>query len=734
MTILTAALVWDPVLPLPAIVLLWLALAALAIWSTARGGPRLKWTRRTALISLRLAALTLLMLPLLQPSREESIPRQFPERLALVAVDTSRSMAEKDAESLTRLDAARQLLRKHKLNGRSPLGTTRLFSFDSDSRPLALEALDALTPNGETTLFNTSIGNVMHTLTGKEQAVGLFLFTDGHDFEGQPPERLGRIARQYKLPIYPIPLGRTINLPDVALSMVSAQPSTFIRQKTRLEAAARFRSSPARSVRVELLRGGEVIRNQKITSTGDDEVTVGFDVSEDTPGQFEYEIRCATQPDERDVDNNTAFTYLNVTDARIPILLIEGEPHWDSSFLLRTLSRNDRMSMDSAVLTSKTKLQTSRSENGLPRIDRITPGLLDGYPVIILGRSVEKILTAECLATLTKSVNEGGLTLIFARGRPGPSPIWEELSPAPLGDGFTGPVSIATTGMRGSVVPMELLTATGPDKLPPLPAATTLGKPKPLASVEATASDDSQKNTLPAMVMRQQGTGQVFAVALDGMWKWALHAGAQADNNIYDRFWNQLLLNLIARSNRTPADKPQLTVPKANLQTGEQIHFTLRLPSPHNNQPLEFPAAPQIRLSRDGAETAILPMLRTGDTSPWSADLTANEPGRFRAEVTLPDGSKVACRFGVYQPVKETSDVATDVDYLRKLAAASGGRVLDAASLGGLLETLTRAAAAQNAAPPIIRRHTLWDQAPFFWLLCSVFGTDWFLRRRWGLV
>ena len=127
-------------------------------------------------------------------------------------------------------------------------------------------------------------------------------------------------------------------------------------------------------------------------------------------------------------------------------------------------------------------------------------------------------------------------------------------------------------------------------------------------------------------------------------------------------------------------------------------------------------------------------MQRTGDTSPWSADLTANEPGRFRAEVTLPDGSKVACRFGVYQPVKETSDVATDVDYLRKLAAASGGRVLDAASLGGLLETLTRAAAAQNAAPPIIRRHTLWDHAPFFWLLCSVFGTDWFLRRRWGLV
>lgn len=734
MTALTAAIVWDPVLPLPAIVLLWLGLAALAVWSTAKGGPRLKWTRRGLLIILRLIAVTLLMLPLLQPAREESIPRRFPERLALVAVDTSQSMAEKDAGSLTRLDAARQLIRKHELHGTTALGTTRLFSFDSDSRPLAPDALDTLTASGETTLFNTALGNLMHTLSGKEQAVGLFVFSDGHDFEGLPPERLGKIASQYKLPIYPIPLGRTVNLPDVSLSMVSAQPSTFIRQKTRLEAAVRFRSCPARSIRVELLRSGEVIRNQKITSTGDDEVTVGFDVSEDTPGQYEYEIRCAPQPDERDAANNSAFTYLNVTDARIPILLIEGEPHWDSSFLLRTLTRNDRMSMDSAVLTSKNKIQTTRSQAGLPRIDRLTPALLETYPVIILGRSVEKLLPEECIAALVKSVNESGLTLIFARGRPGSSPAWEDLSPAPLGAGFTGPISMAPSGMKGSVVPMELLLGTDPDKLPALPAATTLGKPKPLASVEATASDDSQKNTLPAMVLRQQGSGQVFAVALDGLWKWALHAGAQADNNIYDRFWNQLLLNLIARSNRTPADKAQLTVPKANLQAGEQIHFTLRLPPPRHGQPVIFTSAPQIRLSRDGVETANLSMERSGDASPWGADLTATDAGRFRAEVTLPDGSKVACRFGVYQPVRETTDVATDVEYLRKLAAASGGRVLDAASLGGVIEGLTREAAAQNAAPPSLRRHSLWDKPPFFWLLCGVFGVDWFLRRRWGLV
>jgi hypothetical protein len=60
--------------------------------------------------------------------------------------------------------------------------------------------------------------------------------------------------------------------------------------------------------------------------------------------------------------------------------------------------------------------------------------------------------------------------------------------------------------------------------------------------------------------------------------------------------------------------------------------------------------------------------------------------------------------------------------------------VLDAASLPGVLETLSRAAAAESAAPPAVRRISLWDTTLAFWLLCAAFGIDWFLRRRWGMV
>ncbi len=734
MNSLLATVVWEPIIPLPSIVLLWLFLASLAWWAMARGGPKLGWPKRLTLLSLRWLALTLLCLPLLQPSQEEALPRTHRARLALVALDTSRSMGELDESASSRLDAGRRLIRQHQLVGESPLGNSRLHAFDTESRPVTAEGLNALQANGDTSFFNTSISSVLRSLGTKENCVGLFLFSDGHDFEGVPPERLGKLSQQYRTPIYPVPLGKTVHLPDVAVFMVSTQPSTFVKQKSRLDAAVRFRSCGARQVRVELVRAGEVLREQKVRTTGDDEVPVSFEISEEKPGQFEYEIRCTAQSDERDLENNTAYAYLNVTDARIPVLLLEGEPHWDSSFLQRTLSRNNRISLDTVVSAGKSRKHTSRSDATLPKLGELSPTLLASYPVIILGREIERLLSEEMIAALVKNVTDQGLTLIFARGVPGTSAAWAELSPSEPGEGFTGPVSLVPSRSKSSVVPLEVLLEGGPSKLPPLPVAAGTGKPKLLASVEAKVQDDIQKQELPAMLLRQQGAGQVFEMALAGVWKWSLHANAEADNNIYDRFWNQLLINLVARSNRAPSDQPQLVVPKANLEIGEEVHFTLQLPARPEGKALTFKQPPALQLSKDGVKLATTVMTQRDPASPWEGVVTADKSGRYLAELTLPDGLKVGCRYGVYAPQTETTDVATDLEYLRKLATASGGRVLDAASLPGLLETLSRAAAAESAAPPAVRRISLWDTTLCFWLLCAAFATDWFLRRRWGLV
>ena len=149
-------------------------------------------------------------------------------------------MAEKDEGAVTRLDAARKIVHENELIGKSAIGICDLFSFDEKSKSIAAEGLDGLEASGETTAFHTSITGILRSAVANEKRVGLFLLTDGHDFEGVSAQQIGQQARNLHTPIYPIPLGRTVQLPDIELTMVSAQPSTFVKQKVRLEAAAKF--------------------------------------------------------------------------------------------------------------------------------------------------------------------------------------------------------------------------------------------------------------------------------------------------------------------------------------------------------------------------------------------------------------------------------------------------------------------------------------------------------------
>jgi hypothetical protein len=84
----------------------------------------------------------------------------------------------------------------------------------------------------------------------------------------------------------------------------------------------------------------------------------------------------------------------------------------------------------------------------------------------------------------------------------------------------------------------------------------------------------------------------------------------------------------------------------------------------------------------------------------------------------------------VFEEKRETTEVAVDRTLLNRLCEASGGRLLEA---GELKDFLSRLAAGHAPAAPRFRTVPLWDRPWIFLLLCFLLGTDWYLRRRWGL-
>lgn len=728
---LSAVLVWDPVAPPVLIVVPALALAGFAAWTYLRAGPRLSMWRRQCLLALRLAAIALVAVLLFQPTEEESLPRPEVRRVLLAAVDVSQSMAETDGpQQARRLDAARQALAESGILDTDALGEVRIFAFDADARQVIAEALPALDAAGETTRFHQSLTTVLGALRPGERSDGLFVFTDGHDFEAVTAARTGQAARARQTPIFPVMLGKTQVVPDVAVYMASHQPYTFVGQRTRLQAVVRFTACENQPVRVELLREGVLVRDRIVDPAGSAEATVAFDVSEEQPGQYEYEIRAVALPGERATENNIAFTFLNVTNARIPVLLLEGEPHWDTTFLQRTLVRNKRIALDAAVALGDGKPHLVRHPPGpepfhLPR----NQAGFQHYPVIIVGRSIDRMLDAEAVEALAGAVSDGGITLIFARGAPGEHASWQDLAPADWEPSAAGPVKVMATGGGGEFVPWDVLRGApgGVENLPELPLVRAVREPKTLAAVEAMAEDTQQKNVSPAILHRRHGAGQVLAVAVEGLWKWSLNAKGESANNVYDRFWNQLVLNLVARSSIIPADTPQLTVTSANVRRGEKIHLRL---IPASGRPLDAP--PPLTLWQDARQVASIKLEATPDASQWQGEWVAAGVGRFRA-TAMAGGHEASCRFAVFEERREATDVAPDPGYLRKLAEASGGRLLDPAALRDTVAALRETAATEANTPPRIRRTPLWDRPAFFWLLCSLLGLEWYLRRRWGL-
>ena len=731
-----ATIVWEPKTPPLVIVLIGLVLGFLSVYvyMGRRNKRRLPGRRRFFLMALRLLAIAGVCAILFQPMIEESVSRRISKRVALVGVDTSKSMNERDGTNQsTRLDMARRLLGESGMlvsddGVRSEIGEVRFFQFHDSATPFVSQQLPGLVASGETTRFHQSIGDMLGELRSGENGVGLFLFSDGHDFEMVSTKRTGQIAGAKQVPIYPVALGREQLVPDISVNIASYQPHTFVKQMTRIQATLRLLGSKPRQLQVGLIREGELLRDRRLLVGAGREVPVAFEVGENTPGQYEYQIRVSPLPGERELGNNSAFTFLNVSDAKIPVLIVEGSPHWDSTFLRRTLTRNARIELTTVVSMGEAGLRTFVPDGKeVPSLQ--TDADFRQFPLIILGNDCDSVLDEAACRNLAQAIEKGGGSLVLARGNPGKHEVFAELAPTQWVDAATGPVRVVKGRSPGQIVPLEVLS-TGPggsENLPELPIAQGTAHPKTLAAVEAVAESSDDNSASPAFVHRRHGRGQVLAVTVGGTWKWSLNPNSESSNNVYDRFWNQLILNLIAQSVGSLNSRSSITMSSANILIGERVNFVLNLASD-----IPPPVSPRIGIYREEQLVTEVPLAQSAGDGPFVGSMLAAKTGRYRGSLKL-GNEELQCRFAVYQERRETTEVSVDLPYLRALAAASGGELLNPGDLKKTISELAGAAEAESNAPPIVTRRTLWDRAGFFYILFALLGLEWALRRRWGL-
>jgi hypothetical protein len=740
----TGGLVLDPVFPMPLVALL----AGVLLFLTARiyfkvGAGVAPW-RKWLLLLFRAAGLALVLLLLLGPSRREALPPPPKERVTLIGVDTSLSMKQRDAQRASRLDAAKNALLDAGLIGRNGVPENprlRFFEFGADAQPVVKSILD-LTPKGPTTRLNQSVLTMLNVPAGSQDANALILLTDGHDFELVNPARTGAAARLRQVPIYAVPLGRQGNVRDVSVRITAFQPYCYVKQKARLAAALRLIGCEFEDLTVQLLRQGQVVQTQRLNAGEFQELPVEFEVAEPQIGQYEYEIRVPPLENEVDTANNSALTYLNVIDQQIHVLLLEGDPYWDTTFVQRSLMRNDKFDVDALVRYGRDSPDGRDVRYGQERVHAIrktetaaplrAPNTLEQfshYDLIFLGRLVDKVLTSGQIKLLDQYVRDCGGTVVFGRGSAfGNASAASELEPVLWADKPNARVRLDATPEGRNLAAFRGLSegAGGLDTLPELLGARQAAATKPLTSTLALAANRDDGVAAPAIVHRRYGSGQVVSVGVVGLWRWGLNSKAEGLNTPFDRFWDQMILWLLAGRDFIPSRQFSFRPNSANILLGERVYF--RVTMRQNDASLK---TVPLSLYLGDAEVGRVNMTAaTSQGGRLAAEFIPERVGRYRAVASFPDGTSQESRFIVYTENLEETEVGVDLVGLRRLCESSGGRLLEPGGLAGLFKELSTE---NTDAAPQTRLCPVWNQAWVFYLAGLLFGMDWFLRRRWGL-
>jgi len=490
----------------------------------------------------------------------------------------------------------------------------------------------------------------------------------------------------------------------------------------------------------------ELIATREVGFVGSETATISLPIQHDMPGTFEYLVAAAPLPGEVEPGNNKQSVFVEVTAQRLKVLLLEGEPFWDTKFLAHSLRRDERLG-----LAQVTQIAPGRVETLLTRIDADMPTLprsiddLRAYDVVILGKGIENLLDEAVIAALPAYVADHGGRLVMARGRPyDPGTASGALTgralavlePVTFGDGMIHDQALALepagrmhpsfVGAGGDAGIDRLI-----DTLPALAVLPVITRTKPATQVLAQARPPgaSGADGQPAVVTMPYGRGMVAAVLGEGLWRWRLVGRRDKElAGVFDRFWSSTVRWMVMGGDYMPGESLSLRLAQRSVEVGQTLRFDIA-----SRAALDPEALGVVIQTPDGRQRRVAPRATDGTAMRLRGEFDVEAPGVHTIRVSAPDaeGPPIESRFNAFRIDMERLHSSADPAAMRTLAELSGGRVLDPSKPGALLDILERYRASMQV-PPAPRY--VWNHGVFMVLILLWAGTEWLIRKRGGLL
>jgi uncharacterized membrane protein len=716
------------------------AAVAVVVWAYRRDGRTRAW--RLTLGGLRLAFLVLIITLLNRPTLSLERLRVEPGVVAIL-LDRSASMQVEDvgedrSERFTSaLEAATSVAEQT-----SETHDVRRFLIDTGATEV--ESLDN-DPTSDATDLQTATADALRQLRGTNLAA-VVLLSDGRNTDTTTA------AVTPDVPVYTIPVGDPAEPANVAIEAVLAEPNVFAGDT--LNVITRIRTDGVEgpvTVRLQRSDGTAALdaAGNPLTATVVEDAEVELQLPTTTPGPLDLQIVAEAPPGVREtsLDDNTRPLRVDVLEATLRVLYVDGYPRWEYRYLKNQIIRDD--TIDASILLTSADADFPQEGNSPIRRFPVSEEEFASYDVVLLGDVSPRQFSDGQLELIREFVGDkgGGFGMIAG---PRNSPwSWtgtaiEALLPVDVVAEPSQSVA-ATNGWRPVVTPAGSRTGIFrffADKeaneryleegLRPLYWFATGVRPKAgLGDVLARHPDEEGPDGEAAalLVAGRYGAGRTLFNAIDESWRWRYYTGEP----VFDTFWVQQL-RYLARGRKLGDRRATLDVDRPGYLIGERATVELRILDGRlaNNLPDRLEAR---LLDADATPVDTVSLVRRstnagGEASRYTGSFDADRAGAFTAVVAplAGDVPELADPFVVDLPRGELLRPATDFPALQRLATETGGRVIP---LNDLTQLDIPTAARRT---PVLTDRALWDAPIALGLLALLLTLEWTGRKVAGLV
>ena len=743
------------------LVLLILAAAAGLAWlihsRLAQAAPVMRSWRVWIIWGLQTLLAALVLVLLWQPAITvaELKPQQ---NIIAVLVDDSRSMGISE-DGLTRQAQAVKALQSGFLASLNHSFQTHLYRVDDV--PARIDSLKGLQANAPATRIGDSLKQLSEE-TSDLPIGAVVLLSDGDDNTGGISADTISALRARHIPVHTVGFGREHAGHDVELDDAVVAPRALagsrIAAKITLHQRGYAGAKINLTVRDVSASQVKVLAARTINLGPDGNLqteTLMFDIG--GAGARTLQITAVPLPGEENTANNNVTRLVNVGSEPSRILYMEGEPRWEYKFI-RQAEEDDRMVQIASIdRTSENKFY----RQGIADPKELAAGFpsrpedLFVYQGLIIGSVEAGYFTPVQQELIRQFVDRrgGGLLLLggqfaLADGGWNASTLTDLLPtvlPTQVGtfhreadpkNGTTHTTAeLAPAGMDSIIT--RLVDDPGANaakwkNLPYLMDYEDPGTPKPGAAVLANMITPEGRK-LPLLITENFGRGRTAIMATGGSWRWQM--SSPLGDTAHDLFWQQLLRWVISD---TPGHVAA-SVPAQMLLDNGAVTLTAEVRDQQYNPAPD--AKVEAHILGPSGVTALVEMTPVPDSpgqfqTTWSAPKT----GAYLTEVTAqradPNTGTVkelgrdVLTFQRMDGVAENFHTEQNRDLLERLATQTGGQYWKPTDMGKLANSIPFS----EAGVTVRETKDLWNLPLVFLVLLLLRFSEWWLRRKWGIV